>query len=45
VISANVCEDGMGKQNGGCWVGNEGKKSKRISSNEGELHIPKQVKC
>jgi hypothetical protein len=42
VISANVCEDGMCKPDGGCQVGNGGKKSIRISSNGGELQIPKK---
>jgi hypothetical protein len=44
VISANVGEDGMHKQDGGCLVAREMryKKSIRISSNEGELQIPKK---
>jgi hypothetical protein len=44
VISANVGEDGKHKQDGGCRVGSKWryKKSIRISSNGGELLIPKK---
>jgi hypothetical protein len=45
VISADVCEDcALCKPDGGSWVGSKWryKKSIRISSNGGELQIPKK---
>jgi hypothetical protein len=45
VVSANVCEDcALCKPDGGCQVGSKQryKKSIRISSNGGELQIPKK---